>query len=355
MEKSISLFYKSGTSDKVYFLQLVPDGNEYRVDFQYGRRGSALKGGTKTPEPVSESQATKIYDKIVKEKLGEGYTEGAAGTGVVMPVASKKTIGELGILPQLLNFVPDPETFINDDSYLAQEKMDGDRRMLSSDVDFNDIIGLNRKGQKVLLPTPVVKSVARNYTIDGEIIGDKLFIWDILSLDGDDARSLKCIERVALLNSDMKFGDSIIIVRTAFTREEKQALYEELIARNAEGIVFKKKNSVYTPGRPASGGNQVKYKFYKTGTFIVKDFTVGKRSVGVELIDEDGVTRVSVGRVTIPPNKDVPAVGDLIEVRYLYAFKGGSIFQPVYLGQRNDLDIDDAHTGQLIYKADDEE
>jgi bifunctional non-homologous end joining protein LigD len=270
-------------------------------------------------------------------------------------VASKKTIGELGILPQLLNFVPDAETFIHNDDYLAQEKMDGDRRMLSSDVDFNDVVGLNRKGQKVLLPIPIFKSVGGNYTLDGEIIGDKLFVFDILSLNGDDAKSLKCIERVALLNSDLKLGDSIVIVKTAYTREEKQALYEELIARNAEGIVFKKKNSPYTPGRPASGGNQIKYKFYKTGTFIVKDYTTGKRSVGVELIGEDGVTRVSVGRVTIPPNKDIPAIGDLIEVRYLYAFKGGSIFQPVYLNKRDDLYIDDANVTQLIYKADDEE
>lgn len=354
MEKSISLFFQSGTSDKEYHLQLVPEGNNYIVNFQYGRRGSALKGGTKTPVPLSESQATKIYDKIVNEKLGEGYTEGASGTGVVMPVASKKTIGEVGVLPQLLNFVPDPETFINNDDYLAQGKEDGDRRLLSSDIDFKDIIGLNRKGQKVLLPVPIYSSVNGNFTIDGEIIGDKLFVWDILSLEGEDTKQLKCIERVALLNS-LTFGNGIVIVKTAYTREEKQAMYEDLIARNAEGIVFKKKNSVYTPGRPASGGNQVKYKFYKTGTFIVKDYTAGKRSVGVELIAEDGVTRVSVGRVTIPPNKDVPPIGDLIEVRYLYAFKGGSIFQPVYLGKRNDLYIDDANVTQLIYKADDEE
>ena len=354
--KNIGLFYKEGTSDKEYHVQLEKQSdNEYVVNFQYGRRGGALKGGTKTPDPVSEQAAERIYDKLVNEKLREGYTEGATGTGVVMPVASKKTIGEVGILPQLLNFVPDPEVYINDDSYLAQEKMDGDRRMLSSDIDPKDIIGLNRKGQKVMLPIPVVKSVSKNHTIDGEIIGDKLFVWDILSLDGEDSRQLKCIERIALLNSDLQFGDGIIIVRTAFTRAEKQALYEELIARNAEGIVFKKKNSTYKPGRPASGGDQIKYKFYKTGTFIVKDFTVGKRSVGLELIAEDGVTRVSVGKVTIPPNKDVPAIGDLIEVRYLYAFKGGSIFQPVYLNKRDDLYIDDANVTQLIYKADDEE
>lgn len=49
---------------------------------------------------------------------------------------------------------------------------------------------------------------------------------------------------------------------------------------------------------------------------------------------EDGDKLVGVGNVTIPVNFDVPNEGDLVEVRYLYAFPGGSLFQPVYLGSR---------------------
>lgn len=343
MEKSISLYFKEGTSDKQYNVQLQKEGDDYVVNFQYGRRGSALKGGTKTPTPVSEATATKIYDKLVNEKLREGYIEGAPGTAVAP--ASKKEIKEL---PQLLNPVDDASYYINNDDYLAQEKFDGDRRMLDSSS--QEVAGINRKGQNVILPVAIVKSVNKNFTIDGEIIEDRLYVFDILSLDGEDTKHLPCIDRVALLNSDLKLGNNIIVVKTAFTTEEKQALYEELIARNAEGIVFKLKKSTYTPGRPSSGGNQLKYKFWKSATFIVKDFTVGKRSVGLELMDEDG-KKVSVGRVTIPPNQDVPEIGDLIEVRYLYAYKGGSVFQPVYLGKRDDLYLEDAVVSQLIYKA----
>lgn len=346
MEKKITLYFREGTSDKVYALQMLPEGTNYVVNFQYGRRGGSLKGGTKTPIPVSERQADKIYERIVAEKLREGYKEGEPGTEVVTP----KKKGDLGILPQLLNPIEDAETYINDDNYLAQEKFDGDRRMIASET---EIIGLNRKGQSVLLPVPIVKSVNKNFTIDGEIIGDTFFAFDILSLDGEDSSQLKCIERIALLNTELNLGPNIKIVKTAFTKEEKQALYEELVSRRAEGIVFKKKNSVYTAGRPNSGGNQLKYKFYKTATFIVKDYTPGKRSVGLEVLDNG--KRVSVGRVTIPPNKDVPDIGDLIEVRYLYAYKGGSVYQPVYLGLRTDLDLQDADINQLSYKAGTEE
>ena len=46
-------------------------------------------------------------------------------------------------------------------------------------------------------------------------------------------------------------------------------MFDKLKEENREGIVFKKKSAPYTHGRPNSGGNMLKYKFYKTATFIV--------------------------------------------------------------------------------------
>jgi bifunctional non-homologous end joining protein LigD len=59
---------------------------------------------------------------------------------------------------------------------------------------------------------------------------------------------------------------------------------------------------------------------------------------------------VPVGNVTIPPNHAVPAAGEIIEVEYLYAYHGGSLYQPVYRGKRTDLDLDACTTVQLKYK-----
>jgi len=50
-----------------------------------------------------------------------------------------------------------------------------------------------------------------------------------------------------------------------------------------------------------------------------------------------------VGNVTIPSNHEVPQVGDIVEVRYLYYFRGGSLYQPVYLGKRSDLEKSDVN------------
>lgn len=207
--------------------------------------------------------------------------------------------------------------------------------------------GYNKKGGFVPLPNSITKSINTACILDGEIIGDKLFVFDILSYKGENTKQIICELRLVLLEK-LSFGKGIEIVKTAYTKKEKQKLYNELKKNNAEGIVFKKKDSPYTHGRPASGGNQLKFKFYKTATFIVQGTTEGKRSVGLELVSDEG--RTFMGKVTIPPNHEIPNEGELVEVRYLYAYKGGCVFQPTYLGKRNDSDLTDATMKQIVYK-----
>jgi bifunctional non-homologous end joining protein LigD len=75
----------------------------------------------------------------------------------------------------------------------------------------------------------------------------------------------------------------------------------------------------------------------------------GKRSVRIGVLD--GERMVSCGNVTIPVGAEIPSVGDIIEVRYLYAFKeSGSLFQPVYIGVRDDLELKDCTVDQLKWK-----
>ena len=59
--------------------------------------------------------------------------------------------------------------------------------------------------------------------------------------------------------------------------------------------------------------------------------------------------------MTIPPSEQIPQAGIVVEVRYLYAYPGGSLFQPVYLGQRDDIDPSACVIGQLKYKANGED
>jgi len=78
--ENVTLYYRNGSSDKVYSAAIEPSGPGYVVTFAYGRRGSTLTTGTKTEVPVGFDEAKKIYDKLVKEKTAKGYTPGESGT-----------------------------------------------------------------------------------------------------------------------------------------------------------------------------------------------------------------------------------------------------------------------------------
>src|SRR4051794_8129298 len=75
----VTLYYRDGSSDKVYTAAIEPRGDGYVVTFAFGRRGAALQAGTKTTSPVTLEKAKTIYDKLVREKQAKGYTAGEDG------------------------------------------------------------------------------------------------------------------------------------------------------------------------------------------------------------------------------------------------------------------------------------
>ena len=312
-----------------------------------------MNTGTKTNVPVNFDDAKRIFDKLVKEKRAKGYTEGEAGT----PYQHSEQQPS-GLLPQLLNAIDEEQVLrlIQDDNYCMQEKHDG-RRLIVQKQGQN-ITGINKKGNTVGLSLPVfdvVRGFDADVTIDGESIGDNLFAFDLLELDGVDIRSWPYRERLAAL-MNLLFSvqqRTIKLVETAFTAEQKLALLNELKAGKREGIVFKQVYSPYTPGRPNSGGNQLKHKFVATLSAMVAKVN-RQRSVELQLLGKDGW--VSCGNVTIPANHKIPQAGQVVEIRYLYCFpESGVLFQPVYLGVREDVDDTECLTSQLKFKPTDEE
>jgi len=347
--EQITLYYREGASDKVYQAAITEKDGGFIVSFAYGRRGSTLQTGTKTTTPVKYEAAKAIYDKLVREKTSKGYTPGEDGT---LYQHTSKEQQDSGIRCQLLNAIDNIEPLIAAPEYWMQEKHDGRRMLIEKVVDT--INGINRQGLKVALPKTLLddaKACPLMYIIDGEAVGDIMHVFDVLMIDGDDTRKLPYLERhLRLMNLLASFQHpNIRLVETSCTPEEKQQMFDSLRTRNAEGVVFKKINAPYTAGRPASGGSALKYKFHETASFIVSKVNA-KRSVSLELLNGTGAK--PAGNVTIPPNHDVPAVGAIVEVRYLYAFpESGHIYQPVYLGQRDDIPREECTVDQLKYKA----
>ena len=68
------LYFKEGNSDKVYEIDLCEVGIDlYVVNFRFGKRGSALKEGTKTPSPVGKIKAQAVFTALETEKIKKGY------------------------------------------------------------------------------------------------------------------------------------------------------------------------------------------------------------------------------------------------------------------------------------------
>jgi bifunctional non-homologous end joining protein LigD len=119
-------------------------------------------------------------------------------------------------------------------------------------------------------------------------------------------------------------------------------------------MVFKHIDASYVPGRPNSGGTHLKFKLTASCTCKVVCQNPGKRSVSLAVYQHPGDGWVEVGNVTIPPNFPVPKAGILAEIKYLYAYSGGSLYQPVYLGSRTDVDCADS-VNSLKFKQDEDD
>ena len=354
-----SLYYSEGSSDKEYHAEIVEVAGGNVVNFRYGRRGSSLAVGTKTSTPVDFEQAKKIYDKLVKEKTAKGYTPNVSGTAYQ---GTENAGNKTDFMPQLLNAITEAEAMacISDANWAAQEKMDGERRAVHADA--IKVFGANRKGLSVPLPKAIADELQAIATrqgavrVDGEIIGDILYVFDLHIHHGKRIHNVPWIQRMHLAEATLAGCKSIKAVPVAVSAKEKRALWIKIKSAHGEGVVFKRLDCLVKAGRPNSGGDWLKFKFTETASCTVMEVNSGKRSVKIGLLDtsvrpdvKQG-QMIAVGNVTIPPNYDVPASGDIVEVEYLYAYKGGSIYQPVYRGTRSDLDTSACTTSQLKYK-----
>jgi len=102
-------------------------------------------------------------------------------------------------------------------------------------------------------------------------------------------------------------------------------------AEKGEGLVFKLRDAAYMDGRTEAG---VKFKFWKSASFIVTDLDIAKGTVGLG----------GFGRCSFPFAVAWPKVGEVVEVRYLLLTKNGKLSQPAFLGVRSDLTAADVAT-----------
>ena len=219
----------------------------------------------------------------------------------------------------------------------------------------------NRRGLAVGVQAPIDAAFRRlgeivgSLGLDTEDMGDHLVIFDVTGhfMIGPEAPFR---ERAAVLaHLDKTIRDAGLFDRL---RVDVPTPLPEFIAlgangsirrAGAEGFVLRHVDSIYTPGRPNSGGEALKVKFWAEATCRVTSGRDGKRSIGLELQDGVDGPWIPVGNVAVPVNRAIPEAGSLVEVQYLYAYPGESLFQPIFKKIRDDITEEAAQMNQLKY------
>lgn len=362
--RSIQLFFQEGSSDKVYCAQIFEDeGGAFTVKVQWGRRGATLQEGAKAVK-VTRAVADKTFDKLVREKQSKGYEEITAS---VQPAAVAPPEGEgsgsktgvnrrakIGLAAQLLEPLEDHELdeFLADDSMVAQQKLDGIRVVVTTG---DEMVATNRDGQVTKLVSSSVLSGLRylppGTVVDGEVLGDTYWLFDVLMLAGEDVRGKGYLDRWELLENELEpaLTDDARVLPVAIGKKAKQKLCDKLRAAAAEGIVFKQRDGVYRAGRHSS---QRKHKFVKAADVVILENAGNAYQMAVY----DGSKLFEVGRVfsgtTTASRKALDAMlgqgqRPVCEVRYLYATDDDQLFQPVFIRMRDDKVASECVRAQL--------
>jgi len=261
---------------------------------------------------------------------------------------------EASYRPMLLNSAgPDEaDALIRDPKWFMQQKADGVRVIVTVDHIERTVGAASRTGRPVALTVAIISALndvfPRGAVLDAESCGGTLVIFDVLGIGTRELTGCSCELRLRNLDTIAQGNNypHLFFIQTARTESQKRSALKLLRDGGAEGVVFKDRSAPYFPGRPRTGGPALKWKFTASASVIVAGHHgEGKRSVEMALIDD-----ARVGHVSIPARHGtLPVIGTVIEVAYLYAFRGGSLVQAVYKGIRSDVEADSAE--KLQYKG----
>ncbi|MFA5790599.1 MAG: WGR domain-containing protein [Caldisericia bacterium] len=366
--KKTTLHCQEGVSNKLYTIWIESKDGGYVVLAQWGRVGNSMQSGSKTPSPVPLEKATAIMEKVIKEKLAKGYkyygeaapaythVDGAKDTGVRVMLLTPGTEEDL-------------EWLIKNNDWAAQQKLNG-KRIAVIVKDHGKVSGVNRRGLECSIPSEIAKALnncgsVEPFVLDGEMVSDVYYMFDVLKISEDDKTNLSLLKRHEILSSfcslikQPKMPSCLNLVPLVIGEKNKRTIVEELRKGNKEGVVFKKLDGLYVPGKIENikKALAIKVKFYAELSAIVEKWNE-KNSISLFAID--GTKKVHIGNVTVPEKyKSQIVVGGIVSVKYLYATDASILYQPNLNPDdngevmRDDIPVGDCVIGQLKYEGKD--
>jgi ATP-dependent DNA ligase len=243
------------------------------------------------------------------------------------------------------------DRFADDDDWVMEQKLDGVRILAAVDAAGN--VTPYTHGGRVAQPTrrlwtPVAAELAasvRGVTLDGELLEDGTFwVFDVVEAGGGfiSIRTpfVKRREFAELLFQSASIAAPVHLVHQFRGAAAKRAAWDAVVDEQVEGAVFKRLTGTYLSHPSRRSPDVVKVKVTHTiDVVVIARNTKGHENATLAVWAPDHPAApdglLEVGNCSMGGKPDV-AVGEVIEVLYLYVGAGQRLYQPRMLRRRPD-------------------
>lgn len=246
-------------------------------------------------------------------------------------------------------------TYLQDENWYAEQKLDGHRLLV--DVHGGVLVAHNRNGSPYSkrLP-PLLDSLpplSGRWVFDGELLSEEFWVFDVLVAADTVVWMRPFVQRRELLaRLAPLLKKSVRLLPSTRDTEEKLRLAMEALRSRAEGLMLKRADGLYQLG--ARSPKMLKAKFTYTADVIVTELgRDGKDNAVLSMVREDDaeVSLVEVGAASTLGKPFTLRVGDVVEVRFLYATADDRLYQPRLVRLREDKHPRECTRDQLQYAS----
>lgn len=229
---------------------------------------------------------------------------------------------------------------VDNDDWSFEQKLDGERLMVAC-VD-GDVVAFNRSGDAKPVPKPLLEWANEldwdgEWLFDGEYIDNSFWAFDmpLTPVDGYEEQSYANRRQVLDGIAETIVSDCFHVLPYQTDPIGKRKLMREVVDINAEGIMAKNLNEhSYRYGQRV--GWMLKAKLWASAEAVVSEVSpTGKASVELVMFHQGTPRGVGSCKVTDRVLASIQ-IGDVIEVKYLYATKTHKLYQPSLLRVRTD-------------------
>lgn len=238
-------------------------------------------------------------------------------------------------------------SIVNDDRWALEPKVDGHRCLVVIDLE-GEVRFVARSGMDlnigparplVIEALALLRNSGAGFVLDGEWLGPERTLWvfdlpeagDLINLNTPFADRRAALEAITYCNGHVRLLPSHRDV------ESKSALVRDVKSRNAEGVIARRIDAPYRPGRSR---HLLKYKFRHDVDCVVSAVGVGGHdNIALSLWDPTNERLVEVGHcsaLTGSGRTHTFEIGDVVKVTCLYVTDDNNLYQPTLPTLRDD-------------------